>query len=241
MPAEASADMDADVRRLTAAESARAEKARAAGSAPRPVTALQVALWALMLAVGGGTLAMIAQATSTRLSDQLLVQDGPIGEGIAAAVNRPGSPDYFETLAELAMDQAPADLASAKAAAEKAVALEPTRAHAWARLAYLDWLGAKRLTPAGLDALGKSFAACPLCDAGLIRWRFNFVLANWGQIPEPMRRQAFEGADLLRWAGGTQDADFVAEMRTKAESAGIPFDAYRRAVQTPVKSWDVRG
>ena len=53
--------------------------------------------------------------------------------------------------------------------------------------------------------------ACPLCSDELISWRLNFVLANWGAIPEALRRKAFEHADLLRWVG--PNTEFLAEMR----------------------------
>lgn len=79
--------------------------------------------------------------------------------------------------------------------------------------------------------------ACPLCSQELIAWRFNFVLANWTSIPDPLRRRAFEHADLLRWIG--PNAEFLAEMRVKAKQNGIPFDEYRAAVATPVRTWDI--
>jgi hypothetical protein len=56
-------------------------------------------------------------------------------------------------------------------------------------------------------------------------------------MPEPMRRRAFEHADLLRWIG--PNAEFLAEMRVKAKQNGIPFDDYRAAVETPVRTWDI--
>jgi hypothetical protein len=149
-----------------------------------------------------------------------------------------GSPDYLETLSELSLEIPKPDLASAEAAARKAVQLDPSRAHVWARLAWLETqkVGGK-VNEASLDALGRSMDACPLCSQELIAWRFNFVLANWASMPEPMRRRAFEHADLLRWIG--PNAEFLAEMRVKAKQNGIPFDDYRAAVETPVRTWDI--
>src|SRR5262249_19200884 len=118
---------------------------------------------------------------------------------------------------------------------------DPSRAHAWARLAFLEYQGAQAATPKAVEAIDKSMAACPLCDGELVRWRFNFVLANWSSFPDPIRRKAFEQADMLRWAGSTADADFLAEMRAKALAAGIPYDAYRSAVNTPVRTLDIQG
>ncbi len=149
-----------------------------------------------------------------------------------------GGPAYLEMLSEVSLEIPKPDLASAEAAARKAVESDPSRAHVWARLAWLETqkVGGK-VNAASLDALGRSMDACPLCSQELIAWRFNFVLANWASIPEPMRRRAFEQADLLRWIG--PNAEFLAEMRVKAKQNGIPFDDYRAAVETPVRTWDI--
>jgi hypothetical protein len=149
-----------------------------------------------------------------------------------------GSPNYLETLSELSLEIPKPDLASAEAAARKALELDPSRAHVWARLAWLETQKAGgKVNEASLDALRRSMDACPLCSQELIAWRFNFVLANWQAVPEPMRRRAFEHADLLRWIG--PNAEFLAEMRVKARQNGIPFDQYRAAVETPVRTWDI--
>ena len=79
--------------------------------------------------------------------------------------------------------------------------------------------------------------ACPLCNDEIIGWRFNFVLTNWASIPEALRGKAFEQADVLRWIG--PNAEFLADMRVKALQNGIPFDAYRAAVNTPARTWDI--
>ncbi len=146
-------------------------------------------------------------------------------------------PDFLEVTAEQSLRTSPADEGAAYLAAKKAVALDPSRASAWAVLAYVEARQAGGINQPALDALGRSMAACPLCDQALIRWRFNFVLSNWNQIPDDMRRKAFEQADILRWVG--QNAEFLAEMRYKAGLVGIPFDAYRTAVDTPARSWDI--
>jgi hypothetical protein len=79
--------------------------------------------------------------------------------------------------------------------------------------------------------------ACPFCDQALIRWRFNFVLANWAVMPEAVRLKAFEQADILRWAG--DNAEFLVEMKVASRQAGIPFGALQSAVNTPWRSWDL--
>ena len=57
------------------------------------------------------------------------------------------------------------------------------------------------------------------------------------EIPEALRRKAFEHADLLRWVG--PNTEFLAEMRIKADQNGIPFDTYRAAVNTPARTRDI--
>ena len=148
------------------------------------------------------------------------------------------APDYVETLAELAMQMPVADTGSAYVAASRATELDSSRAFAWAQLAYLETRRASgKVNEASLNALTRSMDACPLCDDTLIGWRLNFVLANWTAIPEPLRKRAFEQADVLRWIG--PNAEFLAEMRIKARQNGIPFDAYRAAVNTPARTWDI--
>lgn len=147
------------------------------------------------------------------------------------------SPDYLETIAELSLQASPPDEAAAWLAAKRAVELDPSRAFAWATVAYLETRQAGGVNETAIGALTRSMEACPLCDQDLVRWRFNYVLANWNDMPEPLRRKAFEHADLLRWIG--PNAEFLAEMRFKARLQGIPFDAYRAAVDTPAPSWDI--
>lgn len=148
------------------------------------------------------------------------------------------SPDYLEAIAELSLQQPTVDEASAFVAARRATQLDPSRAFAWAILAYLETRQQKgKVNGVALDALTKSMDACPLCDQDLIRWRFNYVLTNWDAMPEAIRARAFEHADLLRWIG--PNAEFLAEMRYKAGLNGIPFDTYRAQVKTPAPAWDI--
>ena len=144
---------------------------------------------------------------------------------------------WLETLAELGLQVEPQETERALQAAIRATARDPSRAGAWALQAYLESKRAGQVNAAALEALSKSMAACPLCSDELVRWRFNFVLANWAVIPDDIRRKAFEQADVLRWIG--DNGEFLAEMRIKAKQAGIPFDEYRSAVNTPVRTWDL--
>jgi hypothetical protein len=156
-----------------------------------------------------------------------LARGGPPGANTA----------YLEMLAELGSQEATRNDAAALELAARVTEADPSRASAWAQLAWQEYRKGNAVSPASLDALRKSMEACPVCDQDLVRWRFNFVLANWDKAPEDVRKKAFEQADILRWIG--QNAEFLGDMRLKALKAGIPFDAYRTAVNTPVRSFDL--
>ncbi len=196
-------------------------------------------LWVGLLAGGILSLGPIAQFSLHEVETAQLTHadDATIVAALEEDWPHSDSADRLETLSELSLRLPTPDMGSAYAAAQRATQIDPSRAFAWASLAWLETKrGAGGVTPAAISALTRSMDACPLCDEGLIRWRFNFVLANWQAMPEAVRHRAFEQADLLRWNG--PNAEFLADMRAKAWTAGVPFDAYRAAVNTPVRTWD---
>jgi hypothetical protein len=194
--------------------------------------------WAGLLVIGGLTLAPVIETASREFSRYLLVQAD--ATAVATKLAAPASsrtPDEQEVLSELALLLDPANADQAMAAAKDAVTLDADRPFVWARIAWLESEKAHGVNAASLDALKRSMELCPLCDQSLVRWRFNFVLAHWNATPDDLRHKAFEQADILRWRG--DNAEFLAEMRVKALQAGIPFDEYRMAVNTPVRTWDL--
>jgi hypothetical protein len=203
------------------------------------VLAGRAALWTVLMIVSAITLIPIVRFAAVNLETWTLLQadNASIQRQLIRVGKVSAPPDYLEALAELGVQPATQDIEAAYIAARDAVKADPSRAHAWGLLAYLETQRAGKVTPASLEALTRSMNACPLCDQDLIRWRFNFVLANWNAIPDETRRRAFEQADILRWIG--QNREFLAEMRMKAAGAGIPFDDYRSAVATPVRNWDI--
>ena len=223
------------------------EVMQAGKAAPRPVKgppqgpgAGKVAAWISLCLLAAAAIAPMTSLLNqeARAMQLLAASDAEVIDTLATDWSGTSNPDFLETLAELSLVLPKPDLASAEAAARQAVAADPSRAHVWARLVWLETQKTRgKVNPAVLDALTRSMDACPLCDQQLIAWRFNFVLANWNSIPDPLRRRAFEHADLLRWIG--PNAEFLAEMRVKARQNGIPFDAYRAAVETPVRTWDI--
>jgi hypothetical protein len=204
-----------------------------------PAFSVRTALWIALMAVSAITIVPIAWTAAVNLETWTLLQadDASVKSKLTNTGKDLASADYLETLAELGVQPATQDLEAARLAAKTAVEVDPSRAHAWSLLAYLDSVKDGKITPAALDALTRSMNACPLCDQDLIRWRFNFVLANWNAVPDELRRRAFEQADILRWIG--QNREFLAEMRLKAMGAGIPFDEYRSAVETPFRTLDI--
>ncbi len=197
-------------------------------------------IWSSLIAAGILALAPISQFALHEIDTAMLVRadDAAVADALAQDWPHSASAAKLETLSELSLQLPTPDTGSAYAAAQRATQIDPSRAFAWANLAWLESKRASgRVNQATLDALTKSMDACPLCSEDLIRWRFNFVLANWQYVPEAMRRRAFEQADLLRWIG--PNAEFLADMRARARQAGIPFDAYRASVNTPVRTWDI--
>lgn len=222
----------------TAPAAARSRPGRKEGSRAR--TAGSLTIWSSLIAAGILALAPIAQFASHEIDIAMLVRadNAAVADALAQDWPHSASAAKLETLSELSLQLPTPDTGSAYAAAQRATQIDPSRPFAWANLAWLESKRASgRVNQASLDALTKSMDACPLCSEDLIRWRFNFVLANWREMPEGIRRRAFEQADLLRWIG--PNAEFLADMRTRARQAGIPFDAYRAAVNTPVRTWDI--
>ncbi|MEP7209431.1 MAG: hypothetical protein ABI740_01230 [Alphaproteobacteria bacterium] len=196
-------------------------------------------LWTAVMAVGLLTLAPIVRYASVEIGNQSLAQasDAVVRQKLIQPLPRFAPADYFETIGELAMSAKPAQPAVALRAMERAVAIDQSRAFAWANIAWLQTNVAGQVTPDAQKALANSMTVCTLCDPELVAWRFNFVLAHWAEIPEATRRRAFEQADMLRWKG--DHAEFLAGMRIKSEAAGIPYAEYRDAVKTPVRNWEL--
>ncbi len=192
------------------------------------------ALAVFVFALGG-----VLYLASVHLRTDMLVSASRAEARSSVAGDWPDSATgaYFETIAEWAEVLDPDQPELALRAARRAVKADPDRAFAWARIAYVSGSETAALGEESIHALRASMTVCPLCDVDLVRWRFNHVLAHWDQMPEDIRRAAFTHADMLRWTG--DNAEFLAEMRVKARQAGIPYDAYRAAVDTPVRTWEI--
>jgi hypothetical protein len=73
-----------------------------------------------------------------------------------------------------------------EALTRKALSMAPTRTGDWLRLAYLDVLRNNRMTPAGVDALARSYDLTAL-DQTYALWRICFALDHWVDLPEPLQ------------------------------------------------------
>jgi hypothetical protein len=218
----------------------RGDEARASGSDASPVEkAGRAILWLVVLIVMGLGVAPIARGVVARFNDLSLLRasDDAVRARLAAGLPQGATADYYEAMAELAMQIEPENVDIAWQAARRAVEADPSRYSAWASLVHLETVRTGGAGPEAQEALSRSMALCPLCDEELVRWRFNYVLAHWKEMPETIRTEAFRAADMLRWRG--ENAEFLAEMRAKAIAGGVPFDAYRAAVDTPRPGFDV--
>ena len=211
-----------------------------AAAADRAPLAWRVPGWIALMVIGLAAVAPMAWFAWLRIDAWGLANGGPAQQRAALirdwSVSQ--SPDYLEAIVEIALNQSIPDEGAAYVAAKRVVEIDPTRGFAWATLAYLEVRNAGgKVNQAAIDDIKKSMDVCPLCDQALIRWRMNFVLSHWADMPEDLRKRMFEHADILRWTG--DNAEFLAEMRFKARLEGIPFDAHRAAVDTPARSWDI--
>ena len=145
--------------------------------------------------------------------------------------------EWIATASQLAA-QDPARNDDAIALLEAALDANPNHPNAWAQLAYLYAIRAGGFDDAAAHALQNSIDLCPYCGREILRWRFTFVLQHWDAVPESLRADVFSGADFLRW--WYLDYTYLNSVRGDALERGIPFDAYRRNVNTPIRPSEVQ-
>ncbi|MFN3213526.1 MAG: hypothetical protein ACE37M_10500 [Henriciella sp.] len=185
------------------------------------------------MAIGGVT-AYAAMSSNTRISE---LQTTNVGASEAAerlrsstVVEHPG--EWIAVATALSTESAQNDARSIDLL-ERALAEAPDDASAWALLSFLHTRQSGSFTPAAENALRESNARCPMCNKALMQWRLTFTLQHWDQVPEDVRMSAFEGADFLRW--WYSDHDYLRQVGNSAKARGIPFNEYRRKVNTKVR------
>jgi hypothetical protein len=168
-----------------------------AGVFPRLVGGLLVAaaLWAGLLAEMDFRAArvsdLLAAATTTSSAERRVALLARVDEGLARGAP---SAELADVAAGRALAGDPPDYDAAEAETWSALRRSPARSGSWSRLAYIDLARDGELGPEGLDALARSYEVEPFAAEGLRRWRMEFVLSRWRQMPESLRAAAITEA-----------------------------------------------
>lgn len=134
------------------------------------------------LAVAGS-----AGAPAARREAALREADAALAAGVSNA-------ELYDLAASRALLGGEPDLDRAEALTRDALRRSPARSSAWARLAYIDLARDGELSPDGVEALARSYEAEPFAAEALRRWRIEFVLSRWRDMPEALRTSAVEEA-----------------------------------------------
>lgn len=144
--------------------------------------------------------------------------------------------EWISTATQLSASRSDQDALAIKLL-EAALKEDPAHPRAWTLLSFLRTREAGEFTPAAETALQKSNELCGFCERDLLRWRLTYTLQHWADADETTRMAAFRGADFLRW--WYLEYDFLNQVRANAIERGIPFDQYRRDVNSPVRPNEV--
>ena len=154
---------------------------------------------ALLLLLATSTLAMFSFTGSAFKTNQLLTASDETIEAILSAEAQPTrNAAYHEFLAERAAALEIPDIFSAKLNVRKALEINPHNPYAWAHLAYLITFTEEAVTPEAIEALKQSIYHCLYCDIELSKWRLEYMLANWQQLPDEIHAEARHHATLLK-------------------------------------------
>ena len=148
---------------------------------------LKVLLGGLM--AGAGALcfwAVAADLKAGRVAEEI-IRDGDADR--LDEVTTFGTTAPFEEIARAALAADPEDLPLARSASLKTLALDPSHAAAWNRLAYVDVAANGRLTREGLSALYRSYEVAPWDEASVMMWRVDFGARLWDSLPFDLRQR----------------------------------------------------
>ena len=103
----------------------------------------------------------------------------------------------------LAQQRDPQDRSGAeqRAAALVITRSRPADVEGWMRLAYADRLLHGRLTKEGGDALDLSYSLTPYAGPRAV-WRIVFVLDNWSQAPDRVKRDTLDEIGIVKGSEG---------------------------------------
>lgn len=192
------------------------------------------ALPALALAVFGLSSSLHTMSADMRIS---AVQSGQMtAEGAATRLLQEGgvknSREWISVASVLSAEGRENDPISITLL-ERVLELDPHHPNAWSLLAFLRARKANAFTDGAASALREASKRCKLCNRAELKWRLTFTLSNWEQMPEDLRMSAFIGADFLRW--WYLEYAYLNQIRESAQALSIPFDEYRRKVNSPVR------
>ena len=123
---------------------------------------------------------------------------------------------------------------SAQVNARKAVELKPDSPYAWLHLAYLQAVIEDRVTPEMLEALKQSIIYCRYCDIELSKWRLEFILARWQEMPVEMQNAARRETALLK--ANLLHHDYLRDILIRARLHGIDLGAETYMLELPGES-----
>lgn len=126
-----------------------------------------------------------------------------LGVGLIAAQIAPLAPTPMAPLLIGAQEAradalAATDATAAAKTVEGGLALAPSAATSWLRIADLETRRANALTPRAIQALDRSYDAAPL-GPDVTAWRLTFLFERWGETTPDLRARAL--AEMHAWAG----------------------------------------
>lgn len=144
-----------------------------------------------------------------------------LGIGLIAAQVAPLAPTPLAPLLVSAHEAradalAATDIDAALREAEAALALSPTAATSWLRIADLEARRNGALTPRAVQALERSYQTAPL-GPDVTAWRLAFLFERWRELPPGLRRSAL--AEMTQWAG-RKNSPAPALVQTLRDPAG---------------------
>ena len=141
-------------------------------------------------------------------------------QSILSAEEQPTrSAAFHELLAERAVALEPPDIYSAEQNVLKSLTLNRHSPYAWAHLAYLQTIRQGQPTESALLALEQSIRRCMYCDIRLVKWRLEYMLTYWDQLPARIQAEARHHARIIN--ADPAQHDYLRGTLTRAGRLGI--------------------
>jgi hypothetical protein len=158
----------------------------------------------------------VIRTAKARVSLERIAVAAPLQRDVvmrdAAAELTPPGPDgeLYDLAAQFALLQNPDDLGKAESLTKKALMRSPARAESWARLAYIELISEGRLTDRAITYMDRSFTIEPAGYKQFMRWRLEFMFANWAVLPDPLQQQTLRSLRMFhQWKRGNEALKIV--------------------------------